>query len=72
MGTFLVNMVGGALCQHFGVQELFLGTGLLCGGWSVILILYHGVHSHAKRQQWFATNATEMNSNAGEGLLVSS
>ena len=71
LGTFLVNMLGGVLCQQYGAQLLFLGNGLLCGAWATLLVLYHGMNSILKRQEQMLMEGSKYTDNVGTGLLVS-
>ena len=40
---FIINIVGGIICENYNGQILFRGTGVLCGVWGVLLTIYFGV-----------------------------
>jgi len=42
LSPFVVNMLGGIICKVYSAQWLFRMSGLICGVWGVVLLIYFG------------------------------
>lgn len=58
--TSIANILGGFLFQHYGGRVLFRGGALVCGAWSVFMIIYFSLRRCYKKKSIEGENETNI------------